>query len=207
MVCSANVKQQYVAKYSHMWHTAIYKQLELTSYDNTLQYMLTVVTYGDTWQALMPHGGHISPTRHKDIWRYTASCWAFCITLDDIWRRVSIQCYGELWRCICGKLRCNKCVNFEGVRKDDEAGRYVAGSYNTLLYWDWRAMTISGNTWQPIMHCRDTLLYVSTFVITGCNVWWTPMALSYCKMYVNVLPTCNSYVWRAILAYCDADAL
>ena len=135
------------------------KQLELASYDDTLQYMLTVVTYGDTWQALMPRGGHISPTRRKDMaatylqqdtrtygdtqgavehsashngmWWHTHRG-----TLDDTWRRLSIQCYGELWRCIRGKLHCNKCVNFEGVRKDDEAGRYVAGSYNTLLYRD-----------------------------------------------------------------------
>ena len=57
----------------HMWHTATNNQLELASYDNTSQSMLTMVTYGDTRQALMPHGGHISPTGHKDIWRYTAS--------------------------------------------------------------------------------------------------------------------------------------
>ena len=123
-------------------------RLELASYDYTLQYMLTVVTCGDTWQALMPHGGHISPTRHKNhtaihsellsILHHTMGCGGAPHhgTIDDIWRRVSIQCDGELWRCIRGKLRCNECVNFEGVGKDDEARRYVAGSCNTLLYRD-----------------------------------------------------------------------
>ena len=149
---------------SPWWHMAIHGKLWCHMAATYLQ--PDTRTYGDTQPAV----GH--SVSHNGMWWYTHHG-----TLDDIWRRVSIQCYGELWRCIRGKLRCNKCVNFEGVRKDDEAGRYVAGFYNTLLYSDWGAMTISFSAWQPIMHCRDTLLCVTTFVITDYNVWRTPLTL------------------------------
>ena len=146
------------------WHMAIHGKLWCHMAATYLQQ--DTRTYGDT-QWAVEHSAS-----HNAMWWYTHHG-----TLDDIWQRVSTQCYGEVWRCIRGKPRCNKCVNFERVRKDDEARRYVAGSFNTLLYRDWRAMTISGNTWQPITHCPNTSLYVTTFVITGCNVWRTPMAL------------------------------
>ena len=158
------------------WHMAMHGKLWCHMAATYLQQ--DTRTYGDT------HRGVEHSAPHNAMWWYTHHG-----TLDDIWQRVSTQCYGEVWRCIRGKPRCNKCVNFERVRKDDEARRYVAGSFNTLLYRDWRAMTISGNTWQPIAHCPNTLLYVTTFVITGCNVWRTLMALCECKMFVNVLPT------------------
>ena len=128
-------------------------------------------TYGDA-QLGVEHSAS-----HNVMWWYTHH--------DTLvmWLRVSTLCYGEVWRCIRGKLRCNKCESFKGVRKDDELLQYIA-LYRLASHDDiWQRMTTYNALSRNVVICNQICYHWLQCVA---NSDGTLLVKDVCKYLTNI---------------------